>query len=255
MDRIKVLAVAPYPGLATVLEGVTPDYPDIDLTIHVGDLESGLAVAHTSFSQNFDAVISRGGTAQILEEELSVPVVEIELSTGDVLRQTRGIPTEGPRLAAVGFGNTFTKLVRASDLLPRPIDVRTVDFADEVPIALDELAASGHETFLCDNFSYESARERGLDARLLVSGPESVRQALDRVRFYFSQCARARRKVACSGRSSRASPATSCCATRAASSSTRTSPRTRGGCSKKSAAASPKVRSARCSSARIASGA
>lgn len=187
MDRIKVLAVAPYPGLATVLEGVTPDYPDIDLTIHVGDLESGLAVAHTSFSQNFDAVISRGGTAQILEEELSVPVVEIELSTGDVLRQTRGIPTEGPRLAAVGFGNTFTKLVRASDLLPRPIDVRTVDFADEVPIALDELAASGHETFLCDNFSYESARERGLDARLLVSGPESVRQALDRVRFYFSQ--------------------------------------------------------------------
>lgn len=187
MDRIKVLAVAPYPGLVTVLEGVTPDYPDIDLTIHLGDLESGLNAAHAAFSENFDAVISRGGTAQVLEEELSVPVVEIELSTVDILRQTQSIPVEGPRLAAVGFGNAFAKLKSASDLLPRPVDVRTVDFADEVPLALDALVASGHVTFLCDNVAFETARKRGLDARLLISGPDSVRQALDRVLFYFAQ--------------------------------------------------------------------
>lgn len=184
---MKVLAVAPYPALVTVIEGVLPDYPDMNVTIHLGDLDSGLAAAHSAFSEHFDAVISRGGTAQILEEELAIPVVEIELSTGDILRQTSDIPTEGPALGAVGFGNAFDKVADVADLLPRPVDVRTVDFADEVPLALEELASSGHETFLCDKIAFQMARERGLDARLLVSGPESVRQALDRVAFYLTQ--------------------------------------------------------------------
>ena len=187
MARTKVLAIAPYPALATVIEGVAPEFTDMEVTIHVGDLESALEVAHAAFSENFDAVISRGGTAQILEEELSIPVVEIELSTGDILRQTAHIPAEGPRLAAVGFGNAFSKLSGMSDLMPRPIDVEMVDFADEVPLALERLAKTGHKTFLCDNISYKTAREMGLDAKLLVSGPESVRFALDHVRFYLNQ--------------------------------------------------------------------
>lgn len=187
MARTKVLAIAPYPALATVIESVAPEFSDMDVTIYVGDLESGLAIAHSAFSENYDAVVSRGGTAQILEEELAIPVVEIEISTGDILRQTAHIPAEGPRLAAVGFGNAFAKLSGMADLMPRPIDVEMVDFADEVPLALERLAQTGHETFLCDNISYETAREMGLDAQLLVSGPESARFALDRVRFYLSQ--------------------------------------------------------------------
>lgn len=187
MDRIKVLVVAPYPALLTIVEAVEPEFPDMDITVEVGDLETGLDVTRAAFSQNYDVLVSRGGTAQILDEELQLPVVEIELSTGDILRQTRGIPAEGPRLAAVGFGNTFGKLAGSADLLPRPIDIETVDFADEVPLALERLAATGHQTYLCDNYAYTMARKMGLDARLLVSGPESVRLALRRAQFYVTR--------------------------------------------------------------------
>lgn len=187
MDRIKVLVVAPYASLLTIVECVAPDFPDLDVTVSVGDLEGGLAAAHTAFAQNYDVVVSRGGTAQILEEELSVPVVGIELSTGDIVRQVRRISVSGERLAAVGFGNTFSKLPGVADIIGTPVDVETVDFADEVPLALDRLVASGHQTFLCDNLAFRTARDRGLDAHLLLSGPESVWIALDRARFYVTQ--------------------------------------------------------------------
>lgn len=187
MQHYNVLAIAPYAGLMTVIESVAPEYPELNITVRLGDLEHGLSAAQSSFSHNFDAIVSRGGTAQILEDELVLPVVEIDLSIGDVLRQIETLTPRSPRLAGIGFDNTIGKLRNAADLFPCPLDIETVDFADEVPRALDRLTASHHATFLCDNIAYETALSRGLDAHLLVSGPESVRLTLDRVRFYLTQ--------------------------------------------------------------------
>lgn len=55
----------------------------------VGDLEGGLHAMLASFHANYDVVISRGGTAQVLEEQISIPVIGIELSALDVMRQMR----------------------------------------------------------------------------------------------------------------------------------------------------------------------
>ena len=60
-------------------------YSNIQLTIEVGDLAQGLARAQEGFHGNFDVIISRGGTAQLLQKAISLPVVEITTSVYDVL--------------------------------------------------------------------------------------------------------------------------------------------------------------------------
>lgn len=194
MDKAKLLFVAPYKEMADVARRVAPEYPDIDITIETGDLEGGLRVASATFAHNFDLIASRGGTLQILEEELNLPVVEIELSITDVFRQIQTIPTAELPLAAVGFRNALRPLQRARDILPYPVDIFPVDFSDEVPLALGRARARGCKTLLCDNYAYQLAREMGYQAQLLESGDDSIRDAFDRALQLWAQTAYARRR-------------------------------------------------------------
>ena len=41
-DRIRVLAIAPYEGMKQLMTAMANDYPQIDLTVFVGDREQGL---------------------------------------------------------------------------------------------------------------------------------------------------------------------------------------------------------------------
>ena len=84
-NRYRVLGIAPYEGMKPLMSGLAEEYPEIDLTLFVGDLEEGLEIAHSNFHGNYDAVISRGGTAKMLRKNLPLPVVEIPVSMYDLL--------------------------------------------------------------------------------------------------------------------------------------------------------------------------
>ena len=55
-DRIRVLAIAPYEGMKQLMTAMANDYPQIDLTVFVGDREQGLQIAKDNFHGNYDAV-------------------------------------------------------------------------------------------------------------------------------------------------------------------------------------------------------
>ena len=83
--KYRILGIAPYEGMKALMSDVAEEYPQIDLTLFVGDLEQGLEIAHSNFHGNYDVVISRGGTAKMLKENLPLPVVEIPVSMYDLL--------------------------------------------------------------------------------------------------------------------------------------------------------------------------
>ena len=83
--RIRVLGIAPYEGMKTLMSSVVADYPQIDLTLFVGDMEQGLEIARSNFHGDYDVVISRGGTAKMLQKNLALPVLDMDLSMYDIL--------------------------------------------------------------------------------------------------------------------------------------------------------------------------
>ena len=107
-SNIHVLGIAPYEGIAAVMSRVAEEFPQMDLTLHVGDLEQGVEIAQRNFCGNYDVVISRGGTAKMLRQQLSLPVIEIEVSMYDLLCTLKLAdqpdPTVG-RTAMVSYDN------------------------------------------------------------------------------------------------------------------------------------------------------
>ena len=76
-EKVKILAVAPYEGLAAILEREARSYDNLSMTIVVGNLEEGVAAAIDQLVEPFDLVLSRGGTADLLREQLDLPIVDI----------------------------------------------------------------------------------------------------------------------------------------------------------------------------------
>lgn len=183
-DTIKVLAVAPYERMADLFQTVALDYPQISLTVEIGDRESGLSAALTVFEANYDVVISRGGTARVLEEEVSIPVIDVEVSSLDVLRQIRAEGVEEKRVAAVGFEGPLANLERGRDILPSTFDLYTLEFADEAPLVMEDVRKKNYALVLCDNVSYLEATRLHLPAKLLESGEDSIRQAFETAVFH-----------------------------------------------------------------------
>ena len=84
-QKIRILGIAPYEGMKALMSSMADEYPQVDLTLFVGDMEQGLEIAKNNFHGNYDVVISRGGTARMLQKNISLPVVEIQVSLYDLL--------------------------------------------------------------------------------------------------------------------------------------------------------------------------
>ena len=155
---IRVLGIAPYEGMKTLMANLAGEYPRMDLTLFVGDRELGLEIARANFHGNYDVVISRGDTAAMLRRDLSLPVVEIEVTMYDLLRALRladGLVT--------GDG----------------MEVYTYDSPDMVEPILLELQKNDCRAVLCDALANATAKRLGMNAFLVTSSVESIRKAFD----------------------------------------------------------------------------
>lgn len=180
MADFRALLISPYHDLVDVAREVAPDYPELEVTVHEGNLSKGLAAALGSIDSDFDVVISRGGTAQMLEDELSLPVIEIDVSATDLLEALARHNPQGRRTAVIGFSNALRAVSEVADFSDFDLDVYGVSFEDELPIVLEDVASGDYEVILCDSFSRDACAERGMTAHLLSSGARSVSDALRR---------------------------------------------------------------------------
>lgn len=145
-----------------------------------GDLQQGVEIAKRNFHGNYDVVISRGGTAKMLRQQLSLPVIEIEVSMYDLLCTLKLAdqpdPTVG-RTAMVSYDNITRNAQMLCQLMNYNIDILTIDSPEEVEPTLQRLQAASYETILCDVVANTTAKRLGLNSFLITSGIESVRQA------------------------------------------------------------------------------
>ena len=80
MKRIKILGIAPYESMKSLMQQTAAKRNDIELTAFTGDLETGVEIASRYTPNDFDFIVSRGGTAQMIRQVSPIPVVEIVIS-------------------------------------------------------------------------------------------------------------------------------------------------------------------------------
>ena len=84
--KTKILTIAPYQGMKEIINDIASGRDDIEMTTRIGDLATGLEIVQSYDLDDFDIIISRGGTAKMISANVTIPVVEVEISVYDILR-------------------------------------------------------------------------------------------------------------------------------------------------------------------------
>lgn len=178
-NKIRILGIAPYEGMCSMMKKLAEKRDDLELDVYVGDLEKGEEIARRNFNSNYDAIISRGGTAEMIGKSSSIPVVEISLSVYDILRAIKLAENYSDQYAIVGFPAITGSAHLLCGLLQYKIDIFTIHNGNEVKSTLEDLKKQGYRMVLCDMITHTLAKNLGLNAILITSGTEGISSAFD----------------------------------------------------------------------------
>lgn len=176
---IRVLGIAPYEAMKTLMSNLAGDYPQMDLTLFVGDRELGLEIARANFHGNYDVVISRGDTAAMLRRDLNLPVVAIEVTMYDLLCAMKLADGLDGRAAFIAAPSIAESAQRLCEVMGDSMEIYTYESQDVVEPILLELQRNKCRTVLCDALANTTAKRLGMNAFLVTSSVASIRKAFE----------------------------------------------------------------------------
>lgn len=181
--QAQVLVVAPIPRLAEEVRRVIAEQfrgQEERFTVVEADLREAEALVARGGAEGYEVVVSRGGTAELLERLLDIPVVHIQVSLTDILRAVRTVETTGAvrHVGVSGFPNMIYGCTELSDLLPIEVTPIEIHSAEEAEEKLRAGASAGVDVIVGDAVSVRIARSCGMCATAIDSGLQAIHQAL-----------------------------------------------------------------------------
>lgn len=182
---IKTLLIAPYPALEHVMEECIKLEPDLNMKIELANLQEAIPIAKEAEKHGVEVIISRGGTAQLIEQEVNIPVVDIHVSGYDMLRVLTLANDYPGKKAIVGFSNITIGAKAITDLLEIPIEVFTIEDAIEVDPLVNQLKMDGYQLIIGDVITRDAAAKYNLEGILIQSGREAIFEAIKEVKSIY----------------------------------------------------------------------
>lgn len=179
MKPIKILGIAPYEELNHSMHIIAEQYNEVETTIYTADLIEGQKLATKLYADGYDAIISRGGTAKLIQKNVSLPVIDVSLSIYDILSSIRLAENYTNNFAIVGYPSITEKAHLLCDLLGYNIEIHTIDEDIDAGKVLDSLSEKNHELILCDAITNRIALLKSLNTILITSGFESIKSAYE----------------------------------------------------------------------------
>lgn len=181
MKKLRLLCIPPYEGMFHLMSNIAAKRSDVELLIHPGNLEDGLKAMLEHRDKNINAVISRGGTAEIIRAHCGdIPVCNITPSVYDILRTIRLAQTMSEKFAVVGFPSITKSVDMLLDILQYDFEIKTIHSLAECEDCLHDLRSRGIRTIAGDMISVTCAQKLDMHGLLITSGIESVELAIDK---------------------------------------------------------------------------
>lgn len=180
MKKPHFLCITPYEGMREILRNIAAIRTDFTCTILLGDYEQGVKIAEENFTDDVDAIISRGETAQLLSNIFSVPIFKIKFSVYDILWALRAAQSITPRFVLVGrpsitkIGRTLCGLLQYTEV--RIESIRSVEETEEI---LRRAREDGYSLMVGDMRTVNYAQLLNMQSLLIMSGVETIEETLN----------------------------------------------------------------------------
>lgn len=184
---MKILILAPNFQLMETCKAVVSEYK-VPITVLLGDLQDGLRIARGEVSKHrADLIVSRGGTASLLRENLEVPVFDINVTGFDLLRSIQPHAAMHKKIAVIGYENVVSGARSIAEILGFELGYFQISSTTDIASRINDAKEWGAEVIVGDTISVRTARELGLSAEIVESGPEAIIQALDAAIDFYKQ--------------------------------------------------------------------
>lgn len=188
MGVCRILAITPYEGMKNMLVNLCRNRSDVQLTALVGDLEEGAKLVRENAFEDYDIIISRGGTAKVIREITNIPVVEISLSSYDVLSAIKLTENCAGKYAIVAYPNISSIAELLCDVLQYNIPIYTINDTASLKKTIAELGKKGFTLIIGDVVTTNYAKSCSLDAILITSGVESIEATIKQALRLYEIC-------------------------------------------------------------------
>lgn len=186
MRKANIVAIAPYVELQYTLKEIAEQFSGtMNTDIFLGDLNDAIKYVHNYSTKKYDLIISRGGTAKMLQSVAAIPVIEIETSAYDMLRAIQRAKQYNAPFVVFGFSNITNAATLLKGILQLPYDV--VEICSETDAASKMTSLLGlncNIVFIGDAVTVRTASTLGAASILISSGKESVLKAFQDALYY-----------------------------------------------------------------------
>ena len=174
-----ILLVAPYNEIANIARNLKKTIK-IPFSIIKGNLGESIDEVNLGIKNGVKIIVSRGGTAEYLRERIHVPVIEIPVTSFDILKAISSISSKGfKKIAFITTSNIIFKNHFFNKILDVNLQFETCNII-EIPKKVKYfIETEGIEAVIGDVNSTKEALKNGIYGELLESGEESLIQALN----------------------------------------------------------------------------
>lgn len=191
-NNIYLLIICPYIGMKEVVNEIVSQQENVLADLYIANLDDAVELVQKINMTKYDAIVSRGGTADMLKEISDLPVIDIGLSGMDVLRAIRLAQNFNQDFVVVGF-DTITKHASSlNEVLQMNIPVYTIHSAKESMELLKNLKTEGIDVVVCDVITMNNALTLNQNPVLISSGYTSISDAIENAVYYSQKNARNR---------------------------------------------------------------
>jgi len=184
---MNLFIITPYEAMVTPIKEAMKNFLEIHIDYGVGDLYEGVELAIEAEKNEYDAIISRGGTAQLIQKNVKIPVIDMKLSGYDILRTIVLANNQQEKTALIGFPNITSGANAIIDLLDMLIDIYTIQDQSELNSLLLKLKKNNVTQIIGDVITTKKSEDSDFNALLLQSGEETIRAAIKQAYFVLNQ--------------------------------------------------------------------
>jgi PAS domain S-box-containing protein len=174
----KIVLIAPNPDIALMANQVSKEFGHV-LEVKQGNLTEGVHEARRAYANGRDIIISRGGTALMIEKELNIHVIYIVFSSVDLIKTIEKARLYDSKIGIMGYDNLFGEINGNYDFLGCQLYVEKVqeqsEFKEKIRILHEK---ENIHVFIGGEAVAKAAEEQGLKGIIMECGIESIRRAV-----------------------------------------------------------------------------
>lgn len=176
---IRFLCALPYDSMQELMRSVVSNYSTIDFVSVVCDNSTCVKSTLQNMGDHIDAIISRGGMADILSEHFDVPVFKIPFSSYDILRALQAAHQITPKFLFIGTAEMVSCAERLCKLLQyTAARFETIYEPDDVYAIIKINGRAGCKLFVGDQQVAIDAKRLSYNYIPITSGVESIEETI-----------------------------------------------------------------------------